>query len=97
VFFAIDPCIGTELLAIMGETVCAGMIGASLLDDYLYDPIRTATTAGQVKRLVDGENPPWRATRLVAAWLVKSGADHTVKQALRIKDRFPQRGVGFSR
>jgi ADP-ribose pyrophosphatase YjhB (NUDIX family) len=64
------------------------LIGASLLDDYIYDPIRNASYPEQVARLAKGEelSPAW--ARLLARMLVKKDANQPVTRAARIKEHY---------
>ncbi len=64
----------------------AFLFGSWVLDDHVYDRIRQATQAEQVKRLAGGKALPWRLTRFLAKWLIKKGTDDAVRQAVRIKD-----------
>lgn len=64
------------------------LLGSWLLDDYLYDRIRTATHDEQIKRLALGRKPPSRVMRLVAGWFIKKGSDKAVAGAVRIKEHY---------
>lgn len=64
------------------------LLGSWLLDDLLYEPIRTATYHGQIQRLAGGKKLPWRATRLLARALVKKSADQAVRKAVQIKEHY---------
>lgn len=64
------------------------LLGSWVLDDQIYDPIRTATDNAKIKRLADGKRFAWKLTRLFAAWLIKKNADAAVGQALRIKNHY---------
>jgi 8-oxo-dGTP pyrophosphatase MutT (NUDIX family) len=61
-------------------------IGAWLLDDHLYDSIRSATYNGRIERLTKGEKLPWRLTRLLARCLIKKKADLALREAERIME-----------
>jgi hypothetical protein len=63
------------------------LLGSWLLDDHLYDPIRSATYVRQVRRLAKGErlSPIW--ARWLAARLFKRNVDAPVHQAEMIKER----------
>ena len=64
------------------------LVGSWLLDDHVYDPVRRATDAGQVKRLAAGENLSPKLSRWLAAWFFKGNVDDPVHQAERIKKRY---------
>ena len=64
------------------------LIGSWLLDDRLYDPIRTATYSQQVWRLAKGgklSSPLWR---WLARRLIKGGADAALRQAIEVKEHY---------
>jgi 8-oxo-dGTP pyrophosphatase MutT (NUDIX family) len=64
------------------------LLGSWLLDDHVYDPMRTATYAEQIKRLAKGNDlsPIW--ARWLAMRFFKSDVDKTVRQAVKIKERY---------
>ncbi len=64
------------------------LIGSSLLDDWVYDPIKKAGYAEQVARLAKGEelSPFW--PRLLARVFVKRDANPPVYRALKIKEHY---------
>jgi ADP-ribose pyrophosphatase YjhB (NUDIX family) len=68
------------------------LLGAWLLDDYFYDPIRTATCAGIVGRLAGGRKLPWKLTRFLANVFVKKDKDLAVRHATRIKEHHLEPG-----
>jgi 8-oxo-dGTP pyrophosphatase MutT (NUDIX family) len=70
------------------------LIGAKLLDDYVYDPIRNATTIGQTNRLADGKCLSFRPVRTLASSSLLFGekADKALTVALRSRSRFFQDG-----
>jgi ADP-ribose pyrophosphatase YjhB (NUDIX family) len=72
------------------------LLGAWLLDDYFYDPIRTATTAGIVGRLAAGKELPWNLTRRLAKWFVKKDTDLAIRHATRIKEHYLEPGNASS-
>src|SRR5712691_3387679 len=74
------------------------LIGARFLDDYLYDPIRSATAASRLNRLARGKRLPWRITKWLAKWLIKKQgeADKAVYLAERIKEHTLDRVGGSS-
>ena len=64
------------------------LLGAWLLDDHVYDPIRKATFAQQVKNLAEGKSglsQKW--ARWLAKLLIKPDADRTLREVLKIKKR----------
>jgi 8-oxo-dGTP pyrophosphatase MutT (NUDIX family) len=64
------------------------LVGSWLLDDHLYDPLRNATYGGHVTRLAKGEEPSPVWTRWLAMRLFKPDVDHTVHQAVKIKEHY---------
>lgn len=64
------------------------LLGAWLLDDHVYDPVRKGTFAQQVKNLAEGKSelsPKW--ARWLADLLIKPDADRTLREVLKIKKR----------
>jgi ADP-ribose pyrophosphatase YjhB (NUDIX family) len=60
----------------------------SLLDGWIYDPLRASTTAKQVERIASGKKlSPWLPRRL-AVLLFKPQMDDALHQAVRIKDHY---------
>src|SRR6185503_8811691 len=51
------------------------LVGAALLDDFLYDPVRGATCDKQNERRAKGEWPSPAILRFLARMLIKDGAD----------------------
>ena len=64
------------------------LVGSWLLDDRVYDPIRKATDARQVKCLAAGENLSPKLARWLAACFFRNSVDDAVHQAERIKERY---------
>lgn len=64
------------------------LIGAGILDDWIYDPLRDGTDACQVKRLSKDRPLAGALWRSMARWMIGSSADKSVAQAVRIKERF---------
>lgn len=62
------------------------LIGAGLLDDHLYDPIRRATLQAETGRLAGGGVASSALTRWWAARLFKGDVDELVERAVAIKD-----------
>lgn len=64
------------------------LLGAWLLDDHVYDPMRKATFAQQVKNLADGKSElSQKGARWLAKLLIKPDADKTLREVLKIKKR----------
>ena|SRR6516164_793838 len=51
------------------------LLGAALLDDLLYDPIRKATRAKQIERLAKGGGPSSAWQRFLARLIIKKDSD----------------------
>jgi 8-oxo-dGTP pyrophosphatase MutT (NUDIX family) len=66
------------------------LLGAWLLDDLLYDPIRCGTYKQQIKRLAEGRRRSLFLFRWIAAVLVKSATDQAQAEAIAIKERHLQ-------
>lgn len=64
------------------------LLGARLLDDYFYDPIRGATADKQIERLAKGKKLPWPITRWLAKFLINTRHDKALKRVLRIKNHY---------
>src|ERR1700692_1372116 len=64
------------------------LVGSWLLADRVYDPIRKATDARQVKCLAAGENLSPKLARWLAACFFRNSVDDAVHQAERIKERY---------
>jgi ADP-ribose pyrophosphatase YjhB (NUDIX family) len=62
------------------------LLGSALLDDHVYDRIRTATYKEQISRLARGEGLPWVLTRWLSRHLIKPVSDQAVRQVVAIKD-----------
>lgn len=64
------------------------LIGAALLDDRIYDPVKAATLAEQVTRMVKGQelSPSW--ARLLAKIVIKNSSARPVRQAVKIKEYY---------
>ncbi|MBZ5491376.1 MAG: NUDIX domain-containing protein [Acidobacteriia bacterium] len=67
------------------------LIGSALLDDRIYDPVKGATFAEQVRRVAKGEklSPTW--ARLLAKVFVKSDSAPPVSHAVKIKEYYLDR------
>src|SRR5689334_8947304 len=64
------------------------LLGACLLDDHVYDPMRKGTFAEQVKNLADGKGRLSRKwARRLAKLLIKPDTDKTLREVLKIKKR----------
>lgn len=64
------------------------LIGSWVLDDYVYDPIRTATEKEQIIRLANGGRRSWKLSRLLAALLIRRDADTAVARAVEIQHHY---------
>ena len=66
------------------------LIGALLLDDFFYDPIREATRGKEIERLAEGgaASPAWR--RFLAQYLIKKDADDAQRRVIKIRDHYMQ-------
>ena len=53
------------------------LLGAALLDDLPYDPIRKATRAKQIERLAKGGGPSSAWQRFLARLIIKKDSDET--------------------
>jgi ADP-ribose pyrophosphatase YjhB (NUDIX family) len=64
------------------------LIGSALLDDRIYDPVKGATFADQVRRVAKGEelSPSW--ARLLAKVFVKNNTAPPVSHAVKIKEYY---------
>lgn len=62
------------------------LLGAWLLDDFVYDPIRNATADRQMERLADGGRISPLVARMLARWLVKEATDRALRLAVQIKN-----------
>jgi ADP-ribose pyrophosphatase YjhB (NUDIX family) len=62
------------------------LVGSWMLDDGAYDPIRSATYYGQIRKLARGEQRPSRLARWLAARLITNPkrADMAVRQAEKL-------------
>ncbi|MDH3445442.1 MAG: NUDIX domain-containing protein, partial [Deltaproteobacteria bacterium] len=63
----------------------AFLLGAKLLDDWLYEPIRSKTYLGQLRRLADGNALSGSVMRKLANWIFGSNPDVALMYAARIK------------
>ncbi len=61
---------------------------ASLLDDYLYDPVRRCTGKEQITRILTGRGLSPKPLRWLALACFKKRPDAAVDQAIRIKDSY---------
>jgi NUDIX domain len=61
----------------------------ALLDDWLYDPLRSCVSAGQIRKLAKGENllPAWMRRFAASGILFGKNGDAAVFQAVRLKAR----------
>ena len=64
------------------------LVGSIIMDDYLYDPIRQATSKGQIKNLAEGKPLSFALFRLLAAGLIKTNVDDAVDRAVKIKEHY---------
>ncbi len=64
------------------------LVGAWLLDTYLYEPIRTATPSHQIRKLAKGETLSRAIVRLLARLFIGKNADRAVSTAETIRDRY---------
>ena len=64
------------------------LLGSLLLDDHVYDRIRTATYGEQIKRLALGRKPSSKLSRWLATRVIKKNADRALAQAVLIKDHY---------
>ena len=64
------------------------LLGAALLDDFFYDPIREATTGKEIERLAKGEAPSPAWCRFLARRLIKKSADDTQQRVIKIRDHY---------
>ena len=64
------------------------LLGSWLLDDHVYDRMRTATYVEQIKRLAKGEKLSPRWARWLARRFFKSDMDKTLRQAVTIKEHY---------
>jgi 8-oxo-dGTP pyrophosphatase MutT (NUDIX family) len=64
------------------------LLGAGLLDHFVYDPIRRATRKRLIKSLAKGKKCSGALPRFLAALMVKARADEAVDRAKKIKDHF---------
>src|SRR3974390_296202 len=67
------------------------LVGAALLDDYLYAPVRAATRGKQIERLAKGQAPSSAMMRLLARSFIKDDADETQKRVIKIKKHYTDR------
>jgi ADP-ribose pyrophosphatase YjhB (NUDIX family) len=63
------------------------LIGSGLLDDYVYDPVRSGTYDQQIGELAKGNPLSPRWARWVARYAFRSGVNRPVAEATRIKIR----------
>lgn len=64
------------------------LLGASFLDEYVYDKIRAYPVRKQVKSLSKGKNLSPRWLRAVASKFVKGTSDEALFRAIEIKERY---------
>jgi 8-oxo-dGTP pyrophosphatase MutT (NUDIX family) len=64
------------------------LIGAWLVDDYVYEPIINAARDRQIERLAVGKKRPTFVARLLAAWLARKPTLHTIRNAQQIKNHY---------
>ena len=64
------------------------LLGAALLDDFLYEPIRDATSGKQIERLASGKVPSPIITRILARLLIKKDSDEVQTRAIKIKEHY---------
>jgi ADP-ribose pyrophosphatase YjhB (NUDIX family) len=64
------------------------LIGSAVLDDHIYDPVKAATLAEQVRSVAKGEklSPSW--ARLLAKVFVKNNTAPPVRHAVKIKEYY---------
>lgn len=64
------------------------LIGSAVLDDYIYDPVKAATFAEQVRSVAKGEalSPTW--ARFLAKVFVKNNTAPPVRHAVKIKEYY---------
>lgn len=64
------------------------LIGSAALDDHIYDPVKAATFADQVRNVAKGEklSPSW--ARLLAKVFLKNSTAPPVRQAVKIKEYY---------
>lgn len=61
------------------------LLGAWLLDEHVYDRIRSATRRQQFQKLAEGGRPAWWLTMWMANRWISARSDHAVAQAVRLK------------
>lgn len=66
------------------------LIGSFLLDEWVYDRLRQSSRSEQIKRLAEGNGLSLPLTRWLGGFLLKQRdrADITVRQAIRMKNRY---------
>lgn len=64
------------------------LLGAALLDKFLYDRIRGATRGQQIKRLAKGKARPIALFRFLARRLIDDSADEVQDRAIKIKNHY---------
>jgi ADP-ribose pyrophosphatase YjhB (NUDIX family) len=64
------------------------LIGASLLDEHMYEPIKQASYAEQIKRLAKGKKLSTFWARLAARMLLKKDIGQPVRHAVKIKEHY---------
>jgi 8-oxo-dGTP pyrophosphatase MutT (NUDIX family) len=64
------------------------LIGAWVLDEHVYDRLRTATDTRRVTRLADGKRFADPTVRWLATWLIKSQSDQALVAARKIRDHY---------
>lgn len=66
----------------------AFLVGA-VLDDWIYDPVRSSASAGQIRRLAHGKSlsPSWLRRLAQLGMIFGKNADAAVSQAVRLKAR----------
>lgn len=64
------------------------LIGAWVLDDLAYDPLRKASYGEQITRLAKGKRPSLLPLRWLARIFLGKESDRAVKQAVKIKEHY---------
>jgi 8-oxo-dGTP pyrophosphatase MutT (NUDIX family) len=64
------------------------LLGAALLDDFVYDRIRNATYTKEIRRLANGEGPSSPIARYIAKLVTKKQTDDAQDRAIKIKQHY---------
>ena len=64
------------------------LLGATILDDYIYEPVRKATLGSQFELLAGGKKLSLNLVRKIALFLFGRDADMPLRQVLLIKEHY---------